>query len=112
MRRQQQAEQQQAAGPQPEQEGQQQAGEPNSLPVRAALGLLRFYRAAISPALPPACRYLPTCSVYAMEAFQTQGFWRGSVLTAWRLLRCAPWGGRGYDPVAWPPPGLESLFRG
>ena len=79
--------------------------------VQAALAALRFYKAAISPLLPPSCRYIPTCSSYAMDAFSGYGFLRGGVLTAWRLLRCAPWGrGDRYDPVRWPPPGLEFLF--
>ena len=47
-----------------------------------------------------------------MDAFTKYGVARGAVLTAWRLLRCAPWGNRGYDPVRWPPPGLEPLFGG
>ena len=47
-----------------------------------------------------------------MEAYQRFGVGKGTVLTAWRLLRCAPWGNRGYDPVRWPPPGLEVLFGG
>jgi len=47
-----------------------------------------------------------------MDAFQKYGVSKGFVLTAWRLLRCAPWGNRGYDPVRWPPPGLEPLFGG
>ncbi len=45
-----------------------------------------------------------------MEAYQRFGVGKGTVLTAWRLLRCAPWGNRGYDPVRWPPPGLEFMF--
>lgn len=76
-----------------------------SLHRRAALTLLRFYKTVISPVLPPSCRFLPTCSAYAAEAYQTLGFQKGTVLTAWRLARCNPWGGSGYDPVRWPPPG-------
>jgi hypothetical protein len=57
----------------------------------------------ISPLLPQSCRYVPTCSVYAMEAFRGFGVWKGAVLTACRLARCAPWGGSGYDPPEWPP---------
>jgi hypothetical protein len=45
-----------------------------------------------------------------MDAFKRYGVTKGFVLTAWRLLRCTPWGGRGYDPVRWPPPGLEFMF--
>ena len=47
-----------------------------------------------------------------MESYKRFGVAKGTVLTAWRLLRCAPWGGRGYDPPRWPPPGLEPLFGG
>lgn len=47
-----------------------------------------------------------------MEAFQRYGVGKGFVLTAWRLLRCTPWGNSGYDPVRWPPAGLEAIFKG
>jgi putative membrane protein insertion efficiency factor len=60
---------------------------------------VRAYQWFISPLLPPSCRYEPTCSAYAVEAFQRHGLLRGSFLTARRLLRCHPWGGSGYDPV-------------
>ncbi len=84
---------------------------PESAGVRAALAALRFYKVAISPLLPPSCRFLPTCSSYAVEAYKRHGVARGTVLTAWRLLRCNPFNpGRGYDPVAWPPPGLGWMF--
>ena len=68
---------------------------------RAWIGILpvRAYQWFISPLLPPSCRYEPTCSAYAIEAFQHHGLLRGSWLTARRLLRCHPWGGSGYDPV-------------
>lgn len=79
--------------------------------ARAALAVLRFYRQGVSPLLQPACRFQPTCSRYAIAAYRQHGGWRGTVLTAWRLLRCAPWGQGGYDPVAWPPRGLEAVFR-
>jgi len=67
----------------------------------ALIGIVpvRAYQWFISPLLPPSCRYEPTCSVYAVEAFQQHGLIRGSFLTARRLLRCHPWGGSGYDPV-------------
>lgn len=58
-----------------------------------------FYRAAISPMLPPTCRFTPTCSEYAIEALKKHGPLRGIWLTLRRLLRCHPWGGSGYDPV-------------
>lgn len=60
---------------------------------------IRFYQGAISPLLPAACRYTPTCSRYAIEAIQVHGPWRGSLLAIRRILRCHPWGGSGYDPV-------------
>ena len=84
--------------------------EEDSLGVRAALAMLGFYRNIISPLLPSSCRYLPTCSEYSKEAYREFGVSKGTVLTAWRLLRCNPWGGRGYDPPRWPPPGLEKTF--
>ena len=68
--------------------------------LRAALvTLIRFYQKGISPYLPSACRYTPSCSAYAIEALEVHGAMRGSWLSARRLLRCHPWGGHGYDPV-------------
>ena len=58
-----------------------------------------FYRMFISPLLPPSCRYLPTCSQYAIEALKTHGVFYGTYLTAKRILSCHPWGGSGFDPV-------------
>ncbi|HTW30535.1 MAG TPA: membrane protein insertion efficiency factor YidD [Candidatus Sulfotelmatobacter sp.] len=66
---------------------------------RAVLQLLRAYKWAISPLLPPACRYVPTCSEYAMEAVERHGVLRGALMSAWRLLRCHPFAKGGYDPV-------------
>lgn len=60
---------------------------------------VKFYRMCISPLFPPSCRYTPTCSEYAIIALQKYGVLKGSWLTFKRLLRCAPWGGSGYDPV-------------
>ena len=60
---------------------------------------IRVYQLAISPALPPACRFVPTCSSYAIEAVLVHGLVKGSWLALRRLARCHPWGGRGYDPV-------------
>ncbi|MCL1837577.1 MAG: membrane protein insertion efficiency factor YidD, partial [Treponema sp.] len=60
---------------------------------------VRFYKQAISPWLPKACRYYPTCSVYAAEAIEKHGFSRGSLLAAKRILRCHPFHQGGYDPV-------------
>ncbi len=61
--------------------------------------LIKFYRVCISPLKPPTCRFTPTCSEYALQAFRKHGPFKGFVLTVWRLLRCNPWGGSGYDPV-------------
>ena len=58
-----------------------------------------FYRAAISPMFPPSCRYVPTCSQYAIEAIKKHGPFKGLWLAVKRILRCHPWGGSGYDPV-------------
>ncbi|HEX7174726.1 MAG TPA: membrane protein insertion efficiency factor YidD [Pyrinomonadaceae bacterium] len=63
------------------------------------LGLLRFYKAAVSPLLPPSCRFIPTCSEYAREAVERHGALRGTALGARRLLRCHPFHPGGYDPV-------------
>ena len=60
---------------------------------------IRFYRAAISPMFPPACRYVPTCSQYAIEAITKYGPVKGLWLAVKRILRCHPWGGSGFDPV-------------
>lgn len=64
-----------------------------------ALVLLRFYKRFISPLLPPACRFEPTCSVYAMGAIEKYGFARGSWLALKRLARCHPLNPGGWDPV-------------
>lgn len=61
--------------------------------------LIRFYQICISPLTPPTCRFTPTCSQYALEAFRKHGPFKGLYLTVKRLLRCHPWGGHGYDPV-------------
>lgn len=67
---------------------------------------IRGYRLLVSPFFPPACRFAPSCSAYALEAIEVHGPWRGGVLALRRLLRChpIPWlgGGHGFDPV--PPP--------
>lgn len=63
------------------------------------LALLWMYRRLISPMLPAACRYHPSCSQYAAEAIAEYGPFRGSVLGARRLLRCHPWAAGGPDPV-------------
>jgi putative membrane protein insertion efficiency factor len=60
---------------------------------------IRFYQSAISPLLPSACRYTPTCSHYAVGALKKYGPFKGFWLAAKRIGRCHPWGGSGYDPV-------------
>jgi putative membrane protein insertion efficiency factor len=61
--------------------------------------LIRFYQICISPIKPNCCRFTPTCSQYALEAFRKHGPFKGLFLTTRRILRCHPWGGHGYDPV-------------
>lgn len=63
------------------------------------MGLIKVYKGAISPLLPPACRFYPTCSSYALEAFERHGFWRGLRLSAFRLCRCHPFCPGGIDLV-------------
>ncbi|ESR42347.1 hypothetical protein CICLE_v10012381mg [Citrus x clementina] len=104
--------------------------EVNSLGVRAALSMLSFYKSKslslfillifeflvnsikslkwvlvktgeISPLMPRSCRYVPTCSEYSMQAYKKYGVVKGTVLTAWRLCRCNPLGGSGFDPPRW-----------
>ena len=58
-----------------------------------------FYQTCISPFTPPACRFTPTCSEYAKQALKKHGPVKGLALAVWRILRCNPWGGSGYDPV-------------
>lgn len=70
-----------------------------SILFRILMGLILFYRGAISPLTPPSCRYTPTCSAYAMEALKKYGIRKGGMLAIKRILRCHPWGGSGYDPV-------------
>ena len=61
--------------------------------------LVRFYQVCISPLKPACCRFTPTCSAYAIEALRKHGPIKGLWLAIWRVLRCNPWGGSGYDPV-------------
>ncbi len=65
----------------------------------ALIAPLRFYQRFISPALPPSCRYLPTCSAYAVESLQVHGPLRGIWLSIRRVGRCHPWHAGGFDPV-------------
>jgi uncharacterized protein len=71
----------------------------------AVVQLLKGYKWAISPWFPPACRYVPTCSEYALEAVERHGVLRGVVMSAVRVCRCHPFARGGYDPV------VKSLSR-
>uniref|UniRef100_A0A0D9XVR5 Membrane protein insertion efficiency factor n=1 Tax=Leersia perrieri TaxID=77586 RepID=A0A0D9XVR5_9ORYZ len=81
-----------------DEEGYSNEEEANDLGVNAALSMLKFYKREISPLLPSSCRYVPTCSEYSMQAYKRYGVAKGTILTAWRLCRCNPLGGHGYDP--------------
>jgi uncharacterized protein len=61
--------------------------------------LIKIYQYIISPVLGPKCRFTPTCSNYALEAFKKYGVFKGVWLTIKRISKCHPWGGSGYDPV-------------
>ena len=88
-----------------------QAGGARRRPVAAALlAAVRFYQRAISPALPPRCRFHPTCSAYAVEAIERHGAARGTWLAVRRLAKCAPWHPGGVDLV--PPPAAERVRPG
>ncbi len=63
------------------------------------IALIKAYRKYVSPIKPPCCRFTPTCSAYALEAFSKRGFFVGLFLTLWRILRCNPFSRGGYDPV-------------
>lgn len=75
---------------------------------RAMLASLRFYKRRISPLLPPACKYTPTCSEYAMQAVERYDAVYGGYLAARRLLRCHPFAKGGYDPV---PERVDTIIR-
>ncbi len=66
---------------------------------QVVIGVLRGYKRWISPLLPPACRFTPTCSEYAMEAVEKHGVFGGTARAVWRVLRCHPLSRGGYDPV-------------
>ena len=66
---------------------------------RILLWLIQFYRRGISPQNPPCCRYVPTCSQYALTAIERYGAFKGGWMALWRILRCNPFSKGGYDPV-------------
>lgn len=74
---------------------------------RLAIAVIDLYQRAVSPMLPPACRFTPTCSEYARIAIETHGFGRGGLMAARRIARCHPFHPGGYDPV----PGTEEFER-
>lgn len=74
----------------------------------AMVQILKIYKWLVSPLLPPACRYVPSCSEYAAEAVARHGIFRGVTLACWRLLRCNPLARGGFDPV--PKKKLESTL--
>lgn len=67
--------------------------------TQLCLALIKFYRKFISPIKPPCCRFYPTCSAYALEAYSKYGFFKGSFLSLKRILKCHPFHKGGYDPV-------------
>ena len=69
---------------------------------------IKWYKRTLSPLMPPNCRFLPTCSSYGIESIEKFGPWKGGILTAWRIMRCNPFGGSGYDPPRWPPPSFRA----
>lgn len=71
----------------------------NQMLVTVAVGVIRVYQAALSPLLPPSCRFYPSCSQYSVDALKKYGILKGSVLSLWRVLRCNPFNPGGYDPV-------------
>jgi putative membrane protein insertion efficiency factor len=74
-------------------------GQIRSIPSKLAVLCIKLYRIALSPILPPSCRFTPTCSEYSITAIQRFGFLKGSYLSIRRIVRCHPGGDFGYDPV-------------
>jgi putative membrane protein insertion efficiency factor len=68
------------------------------LPALAAIGCVRLYQLTLSPFFGRQCRFRPTCSNYMIEAIEKYGVFRGIAKGAWRICRCQPLGGSGYDP--------------
>lgn len=69
------------------------------LPKRALIGFIRFYQRGISPLFPRTCRFVPSCSQYAVVAVTRYGFAKGGWMALKRLVKCGPWHPGGYDPV-------------
>ncbi|OQX92478.1 MAG: membrane protein insertion efficiency factor YidD [candidate division Zixibacteria bacterium 4484_95] len=70
-----------------------------NIPSNIIAALVRLYQIVISPLFPNSCRYYPSCSEYARQAFLTHGVIKGLAMSIWRILRCNPWSKGGYDPV-------------
>lgn len=79
--------------------------------AQVLIGLVRGYQLTFSALIGRRCRFLPTCSDYAMEAIARHGAWRGLWLGANRVCRCHPWGGEGFDPVPDRLPGDWRIWR-
>ena len=77
--------------------------EENDVLVKISLSLIDFYRKELSPFMPKSCRFIPSCSNYAFEAYTKFGAGKGFILPAWRIARCNPFGGSGYAPPRGPP---------
>ncbi len=71
----------------------------SKLIVKLLLIPIFLYQHFISPLTPPSCRFVPSCSEYTKQALKKHGPIKGLMLSIWRILRCNPWGGSGYDPV-------------
>ncbi|TFH40315.1 MAG: membrane protein insertion efficiency factor YidD [Chrysiogenales bacterium] len=71
----------------------------NSICSKLIIFVIRVYQTILSPLLPPSCRFYPSCSVYAIGALKRHGVLKGSLLAAWRVLRCHPFNAGGLDPV-------------
>lgn len=71
----------------------------NHVLTRILLVFIRIYQLLLSPFMGYQCRFRPTCSDYARDALILHGPWRGSLMAVWRIVRCNPWGGHGFEPV-------------
>ncbi|MDR3253982.1 MAG: membrane protein insertion efficiency factor YidD [Synergistaceae bacterium] len=78
---------------------------------RLAVFLIRLYQRFISPLIGSHCRFYPTCSQYAVEAYERHGYLKGTLLAIWRIVRCGPWHSGGFDPVP-EDADFGKLFRG